>query len=157
LVSIYFQSVIKLNLPEYQFRIKELNAKFQIFDDQRKKFVALTPEEWVRQNFLQYLIRDKNYPQSLISVEGGLKLFRRSKRTDIVVFNSQGKPLLIVECKSPETIINQDVFDQILRYNMALQVKYLILTNGLNHFICTIDYLNQSYHFLQEIPEYNNL
>ena len=157
MVSHYFQTVTKLNLPEYQFRIRELNARVQIFDDQRKKFVALTPEEWVRQNFLQYLIREKKYPQSLISVEGGLKLFRRSKRTDIVVFNNQGKPLLIVECKSPETIINQNVFDQIVRYNMALQVKYLILTNGLNHFICSIDYVKQSYLFLREIPEYNNL
>lgn len=147
----------KLNLPEYQFRIMELNGRLQIFDDLRKKFVALTPEEWVRQNFLQYLIREKKYPQSLITVEGGLKLFRRSKRTDIVVFNNLGKPLLIVECKSPETTINQNVFDQVARYNMALEVKYLVLTNGMNHFICSIDYVSQSYFFLREIPEYSNL
>lgn len=147
----------KLNLPEYQFRIMELGGRLQIFDDLRKKFVALTPEEWVRQNFLQYLIRGKKYPRSLISVEGGLKLFRRSKRTDIVVFNNQGKPLLIVECKSPEININQNVFDQVARYNMALQVKYLVLTNGLKHFICSIDYVSQSSLFLREIPEYTNL
>ena len=157
MVSKYPLTVTKLNLPEYQFRIMELNGRLQIFDDLRKKFVALTPEEWVRQNFLQYLIREKKYPQSLITVEGGLKLFRRSKRTDIVVFNNLGKPLLIVECKSPETTINQNVFDQVARYNMALEVKYLVLTNGMNHFICSIDYVSQSYFFLREIPEYSNL
>lgn len=142
----------KLNLPEYTFRIREQESKTQIFDDFRKKFVALTSEEWVRQNFLRYLVTEKKYPRSLISVEGGLKLFKLKKRTDIVVYDSQGKPLLIVECKAPEVNISNNVFDQIVRYNMALQVKYLALTNGLKHYICKIDYLNQSYIFLPEIP-----
>lgn len=147
----------KLNLPEYAFRIRELDSKRQIFDESRKRFVALTPEEWVRQNFLQYLITEKQYPRSLISVEGGLKLYKRKKRTDIVVYDNQGKALLIVECKAPEVRIDQNVFDQIVRYNMALQVNYLILTNGLNHYSCAIDYVNQNYRFLKEIPAYTDL
>ena len=147
----------KLNLPEYTFRIREQDSKKQIFDDFRKKFVTLTPEEWVRQNFLRYLTTEKKYPRSLISVESGLKLYQRRKRTDIVVYDNLGKPLLIVECKAPEVLINQNVFDQIVRYNMALQVNFLILTNGLNHYSCTIDYLNQSYQFLKEIPPYSSL
>ena len=149
--------MIKLNLPEYSFRIRDLNSKRQIFDEVRKRFVALTPEEWVRQNFLKYLLAEKKYPQSLISVEGGLKLFKRKKRTDIVVYNNLGKPLLIVECKAPDVVIDQNVFDQIVRYNMALQVKYLILTNGLNHYSCSIDYSRKTYNFLKEIPDYPEL
>jgi len=149
--------VQKLNLPEYTFRIREQDSKKQIFDDFRKKFVTLTPEEWVRQNFLRYLVTEKKYPRSLISVESGLKLYQRRKRTDIVVYDNLGKPLMIVECKAPEVLINQNVFDQIVRYNMALQVNFLILTNGLNHYSCTIDYLNQSYQFLKEIPPYSSL
>jgi type I site-specific restriction endonuclease len=149
--------VKKLNLPEYAFRIRELDSKRQIFDESRKRFVALTPEEWVRQNFLQYLVTEKQYPRSLISVEGSLKLYKRKKRTDIVVYDKQGKALLIVECKAPEVRIDQNVFDQIVRYNMALQVNYLILTNGLNHYSCAIDYVNQNYRFLKEIPAYTDL
>ncbi len=147
----------KLNLPEYTFRIREVDAKKQIFDEIRKRFVSLTPEEWVRQNFLKYLTTEKNYPQSLISVEGGLKLFKRKKRTDIVVYGKQGEPLLIVECKAPDVQIDQNVFDQIVRYNMALRVKYLLLTNGINHYFCAIDYASQGYHFLKDIPDYSDL
>lgn len=131
--------------------------KKQIFDDIRKKFVALTPEEWVRQNFLKFLVIQKKYPPSLISVEGKLKLFKRIKRTDMVVYDKQGKPLLMVECKAPGVVIDQNVFDQIVRYNMALQVKFLILTNGLNHYSCAIDYIHQSYHFLKDIPDYSEI
>ncbi len=147
----------KLNLPEYEFKLREQNGQNQIFDVFRKKYVALTPEEWVRQNFLIYLVKEKNYPQSLISVEAGLKLYKRSKRTDIVVYDKKGSPVLIVECKAPEIKINQNAFDQIVRYNIAIKVKYLIVTNGLEHFCCTLDYENNSYLFLQEIPEYKNI
>lgn len=147
----------KLNLPEYSFRIRDLDSKKQIFDVVRKRFVALTPEEWVRQNFLKYLMTEKKYPQSLIAVEGSLKLFKRKKRTDIVVYNNHGKPLLIVECKAPDVVIDQNVFDQIVRYNMALQVKYMILTNGLSHYSCSIDYSLKTYNFLKDIPDYTDL
>lgn len=147
----------RLNLPEYEFKFREQNGQRQIFDVFRKKYVALTPEEWVRQNFLMYLVIEKSYPPSLIAVEAGLKLYRRSKRTDVVVYDKQGSPALVVECKAPEIKINQDVFDQILRYNIALKVKYLIVTNGLEHFCCTLDYKNKSSHFLEVIPEYKNI
>ena len=147
----------KLNLPKHTFRFQKEENKTYIFDDFRKKFVVLTPEEWVRQNFLMFLITDLDFPKSLISVEAGLKLFKTKKRTDIVVYNKQGVPLLIVECKAPEVAINEKVFDQIVRYNMALQVKYLIVTNGLDHYCCQLDYKKNTYHFLKSIPNYSNI
>ncbi|MBM3434760.1 MAG: type I restriction enzyme HsdR N-terminal domain-containing protein [Bacteroidetes bacterium] len=147
----------KLNLPEYSFRIRQLESRTQIFDVFRKRFVALTPEEWVRQNFLMFLVTEKNYPRSLISVEGGMKLFKRMKRTDIVVYNNLGNPLMIIECKAPDVKIDEKVFDQVVRYNMVLKVKFLVLTNGLNHYSCLIDYQNKSYHFLPEIPDFKQL
>lgn len=149
--------MINLNLPEYKFRFREQNEQQQIFDSFRKKFVVLTPEEWVRQNFLMYLVNEKNVPQSLISVEAGLKVYKRSKRTDIVIFNKTGNPLAIVECKAPTVKVNQEVFDQIVRYNIALKVKFLIVTNGLEHYCCSLDYENSTYKFHQEIPDYQNI
>jgi hypothetical protein len=150
-------SLQKLNLPEYSFRTRELDSKLQIFDDFRKRFVALTSEEWVRQNFLMYLTCEKKYPHSLISVETGLRLYKRVKRTDIVIYGKQGNPLMIVECKAPDIIIGEKAFDQAVRYNMALRVKYLILTNGLNHYSCLVDYISRTYKFLTEIPDYFEL
>jgi len=147
----------KLNLPKQVFRFKEEKEKTYIFDDFRKKYVVLTPEEWVRQNFLMYLVNEKNYPPSLIAVEAGLKLFKTLKRTDIVVYNKQGDPLLIIECKSPEVGINEKVFDQIVRYNMALQVNYLVVTNGMDHYCCQLDYEKQTYNFLKSIPNYTDI
>ncbi|MBC8487532.1 MAG: type I restriction enzyme HsdR N-terminal domain-containing protein [Bacteroidetes bacterium] len=144
-----------LNLPQYDFRIRETGQKKEIFDRIRKKWVALTPEEWVRQNFLMYLISEKNYPESLMAVEAGFKLYKRKKRSDIVVYNNLGEPVLIVECKAPEVKINQGVFDQVARYNMALKVSYLIVTNGLDHYCCHLDYKKNSYHFLKKVPEYS--
>lgn len=144
----------KLNLPEHKFRLKKEEDKSYIFDDFRKKYVVLTPEEWVRQNFLMHLVNDLGFPKSLISVEAGLKLFKTKKRTDAVVYNKQGSPLLIVECKAPEVSIDEKVFDQIVRYNMALHVNYLVVTNGLNHYCCQLDYENNTYNFLKTIPNY---
>ena len=144
----------KLNLPEYTFRYKNTGNKTYIFDDFRKKFVVLTPEEWVRQNFLMYLIIEKNYPRSLITVEAGLKLYKRIKRTDIVVYDKQGNPVLIVECKAPGVSISREVFDQIVRYNIALKVNYLIVTNGLDHYCCQLDYEKNTYNFVKKIPSY---
>jgi len=149
--------VQRLNLPEYEFKFREQNGQKQIFDSFRKKYVALTPEEWVRQNFLMYLISKKKFPQSLISVEAGLKVYKRSKRTDIVIYDKTGNPLVIVECKAPTIKINQEVFDQIVRYNIALKVKYLIVTNGLEHYCCSLDYEKITYKFHQEIPDYHNI
>ena len=147
----------KLNLPQYDFRIRKKEHKLEIFDTFRKKFVALTPEEWVRQNFLMYLVKEKDYPVSLISVEAGLKLYNRIKRTDIVVYNNNAKPVLIVECKASDVPISQKTFDQIARYNMVLKVNYLIVTNGLNHYCCHLDYENNTIKYLKDIPDYKNL
>lgn len=141
-----------LNLPPYQFKLKQQGQRTQIFDSIRKKYVVLTPEEWVRQNFLQFLIREKNYPASLIAVEAGLKYNQLQKRMDVLVYDKQGTPHLMVECKAPEVKINQDVFDQIARYNMVFKVKYLVVTNGMHHFCCLMDYTNNAYQYLEQIP-----
>lgn len=146
-----------LNLPLFEFRIKEENNKVFIFDRWRKKYVSLSPEEWVRQNFIMYLINEKKFPASLIAIEKSLKVAKRSKRTDIVVYNNLAEPLLIVECKAPEVKVNQDVFDQIIRYNMSLRVDYLIVTNGLQHFCCKLNYSQNACSFLNDIPDYQDL
>lgn len=144
----------KLNLPEYIFRFSKKENKTYIFDNFRRKYVMLTPEEWVRQHFLMYLVTELDFPKSLIAVEAGLKLYKRIKRTDIVVYNKQGNPVLIVECKAPEVKLNEKVFDQVVRYNMALQVNYLIVTNGMDHYCCQLDYEKNTYNFLKTIPNY---
>lgn len=141
-----------LNLPTYQFKMKQVGVRTQIFDGIRKKYVALTPEEWVRQNFLQYLIHEKKFPASLISVEAGLKYNQLQKRMDVLVYDKQGSPYLMIECKAPEVKITQDVFDQIARYNMVFKVKYLVVTNGIHHFCCIMDYEKQSYLYLEQVP-----
>ena len=146
-----------LNLPQYKFRIRSSNDKTEIFDDIRKKFVTLTPEEWVRQNFITYLIKEKKFPASLISVEKSLMLNKMLKRTDAVVHNSEGEALLILECKAPSVNISQDVFDQIARYNITLKVKYLIVTNGMEHYCCLINHEEQKYRFLKGIPHYKDI
>jgi hypothetical protein len=146
-----------LNLPTYSFNIKFQEQRKYIFDTLRKKYVLLTPEEWVRQNFLKYLIEEKKYPASLIFVEMEFKLNTLSKRCDAVVFNRNGEPALIVECKAASVKIDQIVFEQIARYNMQLQVNYLIVTNGLNHYCCKIDFEKQSYEFLKDIPVFDQI
>lgn len=146
-----------LNLPVVDFRIRESDSKKEIFDRVRKKFVALTSEEWVRQHFVTYLIEAKNVPASLIGVEVPMNVNRLRKRGDIVVYLKSGKPGLIVECKAPEVRITQEVFEQVARYNMALHVEYLVVTNGLEHFSCRIDHPTSTYTFLKEIPDYNEM
>ena len=147
----------KLNLPEYSFRLTNRGDQVLIFDPLRKKQVILTPEEWVRQNFIQFLIREKQYPESHIKVEMGLKLYKLSKRSDIVVFGKHGNPLLLVECKAPSVKISQKVFDQIARYNLTLKVDFLIVTNGREHFCCKLNFSEGSYSFLKEIPAYPHI
>lgn len=126
-----------------------------IFDNLRKKYFVLTPEEWVRQHFVQYLIDEKHYPVSLIALEKQLIINNRKKRTDILIFNKKGTPDIIVECKAPSIKITQDTFDQIARYNLKLNANYLIVTNGLQHFYCKMDFENETYIFLKDIPSYN--
>jgi len=144
----------KLNLPEFSFRIKTEEGKSFIFDSLRKKFVRLTPEEWVRQNFVQFLIGSKNFSAPLIAVETSIKVNNNPQRADLVVYNRVGQPLLIAEFKAPEVKIGQQTFDQIVRYNMQLKVPFLIVSNGLDHYCCKINYSDNSYSFLPEIPEF---
>ena len=142
----------KLNFPEYSFRFKNSENKTLVFDEIRKKFVVLAPEEWVRLHTVQFLIKEKKYPKSHINVEKQLKLNNTTKRYDIVVFNSDGSIFLIVECKAPSINITQLTFDQIARYNLALESEFLMVTNGLEHYFCKMDYKNERYVFLEDIP-----
>ena len=141
-----------LNFPEYHFRFKNSENKVAIFDEIRKKFLILTPEEWVRQNVVKYLIEEKNYPKSIINVEKNLKINGLTKRYDVVVFNTDGSILVLVECKAPEIKISQATFDQIARYNLTLKAEYLMVTNGLKHYFCKVDFKNEKYQFLESLP-----
>jgi len=144
-----------LNLPTYKFKIKSNENKYFIFDIVRKKYVSLTPEEWVRQHIIHYLIEEKKYPISLMAIEKKITINNLTKRTDILVFNTNGLPHIIVECKASSVPINQNAFDQIARYNLKLNANYLIVTNGLIHYYCEMDFENEKYIFLDTIPNYN--
>ena len=146
-----------LQLPPYPFKITEENGKLTLFDEIRKKQVIITPEEWVRQHFVQYLINQKQYPKTLIKLEGGHKLHGMPKRTDIVVYNPTGDKILLVECKAPSVTIDQKTFDQVARYNMVHKVKLLAVTNGLQHYYCSIDFEKSSYRFISDLPDYKSL
>ena len=145
----------KLNLPPCSFKSKRNERHTLIFDELRKKYLVLTPEEWVRQHFVRFLINKKKYPASLIALEKQFTVNNLKKRTDIVVFNSSGNPNIIVECKAPNIKITQTTFDQIARYNIKLNANYLIITNGLEHYFCKMDFKNKTYVFLEDIPEYH--
>ena len=145
---------IPLNLPPYPFRLKEANNKVYIFDELRKKYLLVTPEEWVRQHWIQYLINQKGYPKNLIQSEGGLKLNHLQKRTDLVIFNRENQRILIAEFKAPRIKITQEVFDQIARYNFIHRVPLLIVSNGLTHFYCKVDFEAGNYEFLQDVPPF---
>ena len=147
----------ELNLPSYEFRLKKDDGQVRIFDEVRKKYVALTPEEWVRQHFIMYLINQKQVPAGLIILEKQLIMNKMSRRPDILIHNRQGEAVMIVECKAPEVNITQDTFDQVARYNSVLSVQYLVVTNGLKHFCCQMDYKGNTYRFLEDIPEYNEM
>jgi hypothetical protein len=144
----------KLNFPVYSFRFKNSENKTAIFDEIRKKFILLTPEEWVRQHTVQFLLQDKKFPKSYINVEKLIKINDLSKRYDVVVFHPNGDIFLLIECKAAEVPISQNTFDQIARYNLVLKAKYLMVTNGLNHYFCQMDFENKKYIFLKELPEY---
>ncbi len=144
---------MRLNLPQFDIKIKKTkNDAYQIFDIIRRKHLMLTPEEWVRQNFVHYLIYSKGYSRSLIGIEKEHRLHGRIFRTDIVVYDTQSNPLIIVECKAPSIKITEKTFEQISNYNRQFKVKYLVVTNGLDHYICEIKYPEISYKFLKEIP-----
>jgi len=144
----------RLVFPTYSFRFKNSENKVAIFDEIRKKFIILTPEEWVRQHVVKYLLQDKNYPKSYINVEKLIKINDLSKRYDIIVYQPNGEIFLLIECKAPEVAITQQTFDQIARYNLVLNAKYLMVTNGLNHYFCQMDFENEKYVFLKELPDF---
>ncbi|MCM1094047.1 MAG: type I restriction enzyme HsdR N-terminal domain-containing protein [Lachnospiraceae bacterium] len=148
---------MELNLPKYDVRVTKENGTLKIYDRLRQKFIALTPEEWVRQHFVNHLIEHLGYPVALMANEIGLTLNGTRRRCDSVVFNHSGKPMVIIEYKAPEISISQKVFDQIVRYNMVLHADYLFVSNGIVHYCCAIDYSNNSYAFLKEIPRYSSL
>lgn len=144
-----------LNLPTYSFKLKSEGGRKLIFDEIRRRYVALTPEEWVRQNFIKYLTYEKAYPTALISLEKHFRYNRMQKRSDILVYDRNGMPVLMVECKAPDVKVNQAVFDQIALYNLKFKVPYLVVTNGIQHYCCRYTEDKGSYRFLEEIPEYN--
>lgn len=147
-----------LNLPKYNINVNELpDGSLQIFDRLRGKFVALTPEEWVRQHFVAFLIDYKGYPIGLMANEVALSLNGTSRRSDTVVYDSTAHPLVIIEYKAPSVNITQKTFDQIVRYNMVFKAPYLIVSNGLNHYCCHVDIEKHSYKFLTDIPTYDEI
>lgn len=147
----------QLNFKTYPFRFKNSENKIAIFDIIRKKFILLTPEEWVRQHVVWFLIEEKKHPKSLVNVEKVITLNGLTKRYDIVVFNKNGSIEILVECKAPSVKIDQTTFDQIARYNMVLNANYLMVTNGLEQYYCQMDYINKKYSFLKEIPNYKTI
>ncbi|MFD2866259.1 type I restriction enzyme HsdR N-terminal domain-containing protein [Mucilaginibacter antarcticus] len=146
-----------LNLPPYPFKITDENGALSLFDEIRKRNIIITPEEWVRQHFVQYLIGHKNYPKSLLKLEGGHKLHGKQKRSDIIAFNTAGDKVLMVECKAPGVPINQKVFDQVARYNIVHKIGLLAVTNGLQHFYCRINFERKNYQFIEELPDYQKM
>ena len=149
--------MFRLNLPQYEIKIGEKDGKRTIFDFLRRKYVALTPEEWVRQHFTHYLTDHKGYPQGLMGNEVELHVGEKRLRCDTILYNKQGQPQMIIEYKAPTIQIQQKTFDQISVYNLLLHVDYLIVSNGLEHYCCKMDYDSQKYLFLKDIPDYQNL
>lgn len=147
----------QLNLPRYDIRISEQAGRRTILDVLRRKYVALTPEEWVRQHFVHFLIGHKGYPPALLANEIELRSGSKRLRCDSVLYDSSLRPRMIIEYKAPTVAIQQKVFDQISVYNMLLHVDYLVVSNGLNHYCCRMDYANHRYVFLREIPDYQEL
>ena len=149
--------MLALNLPTFKVKMKDDAAKKMIFDIIRRKYVVLTPEEWVRQHFVHYLIEQLGYPRELLSNEVEVTLNATSKRCDTVLYDRDLKARMIIEYKATDVPITQKVFNQIMRYNMALHVEYLVVSNGIDHYSCRIDYATNSYVFLSEIPSYDKL
>jgi len=147
----------KLNFPIFKFKFKITDGKKQIFDVFRKKYVHLTPEEWVRQHLLMYLCEEKNFPKSLLEVEKKVSVNGMNKRCDAVFYNNNMHPLIMIECKSYNVKISSQVFDQIARYHLFLESKLLLISNGITHFCCSINKTKKGYDFYQDIPNYMEL
>jgi hypothetical protein len=146
-----------LNLPTYEFRTTEREGKRAIYDPLRDRYVRLTPEEWVRQHFVQYLIQELGVPSGLVAIEAAFRYQGQPRRADAIVHDRQGDPLLLVECKAPRVSIGQEAFDQCARYNLVLEAPYLVVTNGQTHYACAIDFEAESCRFLDDLPPYDQL
>ena len=146
--------MLKLSFPNYEFRLKKIDEKRFIFDEIRKKYIELTAEEWVRQNCIKYLVNEKKYKSQLIAVEKKIILNNLTKRFDVIAYDNNGDPNLLVECKAPNIAIKQETFDQILSYNRVINSKYLMITNGIIHYYCKIDNIDNKINFLKDIPNY---
>ena len=145
----------QLNLPEYNFRIKKQNNKLVIFDSQRKRYISLTPEEWVRQNFIRFLIESKGYPAAYLAIEKQLIINGMKKRCDAILYNEYALPIVIIELKAPNIPISQATFDQVAVYNAKLKVDFFMISNGLEHYCCKVNTENARYDYLPEIPSYS--
>jgi hypothetical protein len=141
----------------YAFTTRTIDGRREILDPLRQQYVALTPEEWVRQNLVQFLIQERGYPRGLMAAEKFVQVHGQPHRADLVVYDRQGSPLLLAECKEPSVNISQDTFDQIARYNRALRARYLLISNGLEHYCYAIDRDRDQYRFLDHLPHYDNL
>lgn len=146
-----------LNLPSFQIKTQQQGNKTKIFDEIRQKFVALTPEEWVRQHMVRYLLDHKGYPRTLITVETKVMINGLTQRADVIIYNRKGIPVMIIECKATTVPLSNLVFEQIARYNMNLKVNYLVLTNGLQHYCARLNFDKMNYHFLKEIPPFEEI
>lgn len=146
-----------LNLPPYDFRTQWVGETRMIFDPIRRKYVKLTPEEWVRQHLVQYLVQELGYPRALFAIEKEFLYQRMKRRADVVVYDRKGRPALMAECKAPDVEIRQAAFDQVAGYNTVVQARYLVVTNGRVHYCCAIDRKGQTYRFLDTIPPYEEL
>ena len=149
--------MIPLNLPKYEIKIRQEGNHRQIFDVLRRRYVALTPEEWVRQHFVHYLIEHKGYPSTLLANEVLLQVGDKQLRADTILYNKVLKPRMIIEYKAPSVAVTQKVFNQISAYNLLLKADYLVVSNGLSHYVCEMDYAAQNFHFLDDIPSYSEI
>lgn len=152
-----FNKMYRLNLPQYEIKIVRREGKAAILDILRRKYVSLTPEEWVRQHFIHFLTEHKGYPGTLLANEVELMCGQKRLRCDSVLYDRTARPRMIIEYKAPTVQLTQKVFDQISSYNMLLKVDYLIVSNGMRHYCCKMDYENHRYVFLKDIPEYKDL
>lgn len=151
------RAMYQLNLPTYDLRLRRTGNRDMIFDVLRRKYVALTPEEWVRQHFVHFLIEHKGYPTALLANEIELRIGGKHLRADTLLYNKELRPHMLIEYKSPTIALTQKVFDQISAYNLLLHADYLIVSNGMQHICCRMDYEQNTYHFLEEIPDYSEL
>ena len=149
--------MIRLNLPSFDIKISGSKQHPQILDVLRRKFITLTPEEWVRQHFVHFMVEHLHYPASLLANEVSMQVGDKILRADTILYNKQLQPVMIVEYKAPHIPITQQVFDQIATYNMLLHVDYLVVSNGLQHYVCKMDYDSKKYLYLEAIPDYTEI